>query len=209
MTGLRVIIADDHPLMLDGIASLLDGSEFEVIERCSNGADARAKIAAHAPDIALVDIHMPHATGLDLLREARSTGSSTKFVLLTASLDSEPLVEAVDLKVDGLVLKHAASEVLLMCLRSVMCGQSWIDREAMEVVLRAMSRARAIQPESALTKRELEVAKLVVVGLRNKEIAAEMGITEGTVKMYLHTLFDKLGVGTRTELAMLVRDQGL
>jgi two-component system, NarL family, nitrate/nitrite response regulator NarL len=107
------------------------------------------------------------------------------------------------------VLKHAAGDVLLRCLRSVGDGQSWVDREAMAVVMRALSQARSAEPSVNLSKRELEVARLVAAGLRNKEIAASLGITEGTVKMYLHTLFDKLEIGSRVELAMLVRDRGI
>ena len=208
MTGARLVLADDHPLMLDGVAGLLVGSEFEVVARCTDGLAAREAIVQHRPDIALLDIHMPGATGIDLLREARGANWSTRMVLLTASLDSEPLVEAVGLEVDGLVLKHAAGEVLLRCLGSVREGQSWVDREAMAVVIRALSQARTAEPNVALSKRELEVARLVASGLRNKEIASTLGITEGTVKMYLHTLFDKLEIGSRVELAMLVRDRG-
>lgn len=209
MTGGRVVLADDHPLMLDGVAGLLVGSEFEVVARCTDGLAARAAITEHGPDIALLDIHMPGATGIDLLREAREVRWPTRMVLLTASLDGDPLVEAVGLNVDGLVLKHAAGEVLLRCLRSVREGQSWIDREAMAVVMRALSQARAAEPGVTLSKRELEVARLVASGLRNKEIASSLGITEGTVKMYLHTLFEKLEIGSRVELAMLVRDRGI
>ena len=202
----RVIVADDHPLILDGVAAIFDGTDLSVIGRFADGASAREGILAHRPEGAVLDINMPGLSGLDLLREARRDDWPTKIVLLTASLDPAPLVEAVNLNVDGLVLKHAAGEVLLLCLRSALAGTPWIDKEAMKLVMDAMSRARQAGPE--LTPRERQVAELVTLGLRNKEIANELRITEGTVKMYLHTLYDKLGIGSRTELAMLVRDRG-
>lgn len=202
----RVIVADDHPLILDGVAAIFDGTDLSVIGRFADGASAREGILAHRPEGAVLDINMPGLSGLDLLREARRDDWPTKIVLLTASLDPAPLVEAVNLNVDGLVLKHAAGEVLLLCLRSALAGTPWIDKEAMKLVMDAMSRTRQAGPE--LTPRERQVAELVTLGLRNKEIASELRITEGTVKMYLHTLYDKLGIGSRTELAMLVRDRG-
>jgi two-component system nitrate/nitrite response regulator NarP len=202
----RVIVADDHPLILDGVAAIFDGTDLSVIGRFADGASAREAILAHRPEGAVLDINMPGLSGLDLLREARRDDWPTKIVLLTASLDPAPLVEAVNLNVDGLVLKHAAGEVLLLCLRSALAGTPWIDKEAMKLVMDAMSRAKHAGPE--LTPRERQVAELVTLGLRNKEIANELRITEGTVKMYLHTLYDKLGIGSRTELAMLIRDLG-
>ena len=202
----RVIVADDHPLILDGLAAIIDGTDLSVIGRFSDGASARDAIVEHRPEAAVLDVNMPGMSGLDLLREARRDRWPTKIVLLTASLDPAPLVQAVNLNVDGLVLKHAASEVLLLCLRSALAGTPWIDKEAMKLVMDAMSRAS--QPEPELTPREWQIADLVKLGLRNKEIANELRITEGTVKMYLHTLYEKLGIGSRTELAMFIRDRG-
>lgn len=200
----RVIVADDHPLILDGLVAIIDGTDLSVSGRFSDGSAARKAILEQRPDGTVLDINMPGMSGLDLLREARRDGWQTKIVLLTASLDPAPLVEAVNLNVDGLVLKHAASEVLLLCLRSALAGVPWIDKEAMKLVIEAMSRPG--QPGPDLTPRERQVADLVKLGLRNKEIAGELRITEGTVKMYLHTLYEKLGIGSRTELAMRVRD---
>ena len=200
----RVIVADDHPLILDGLVAIIEGTDLSVSGRFSDGSAARKAILEQRPDGTVLDINMPGMSGLDLLREARRDGWQTRIVLLTASLDPAPLVEAVNLNVDGLVLKHAASEVLLLCLRSALAGVPWIDKEAMKLVIEAMSRPGQAGPD--LTPRERQVADLVKLGLRNKEIAGELRITEGTVKMYLHTLYEKLGIGSRTELAMRVRD---
>jgi two-component system, NarL family, nitrate/nitrite response regulator NarL len=204
-----ILIADDHPLMLDGIAGLLDVTEFDTVARCTTGTEARNVIMETVPDAAVLDIHMPGLSGIDLLREARSKGWSTKMVLLTATLDPQPLLDAVELKVDGLILKYAASSMLLRCLRSALAGDQWIDKEALTLVTGALAAKRAAPSIPNLTPRERDVAQLVATGRRNKEIATELGTTEGTVKMYLHTIYDKLAIGSRTELAIFARNNGL
>jgi two-component system nitrate/nitrite response regulator NarP len=209
MSGPRILIADDHPLMLDGVAGLMAGTEFEVVGRCTNGLDARALILSADPDAAILDIHMPGLTGIDLLREARQAGWRTRIVLLTSTLDPQPMIEAIELKVDGLILKHAASDMLLRGLRAALDGTPWIDKEALTLVTGALAAARGAPSGPELTGRERQVAQLVAIGMRNKEIAAELGITEGTVKMYLHTMYEKLGIGSRTELVIYARDQKL
>jgi two-component system, NarL family, nitrate/nitrite response regulator NarL len=204
-----ILIADDHPLMLDGIAGLLDVTEFDTVARCTTGTEARNVIMKTVPDAAVLDIHMPGLSGIDLLREARSKGWSTKMVLLTATLDPQPLLDAVDLKVDGLILKYAASSMLLRCLRSALAGDQWIDKEALTLVTGALAAKRAAPSIPNLTPRERDVAQLVATERRNKEIATELGTTEGTVKMYLHTIYDKLAIGSRTELVIFARNNGL
>jgi two-component system, NarL family, nitrate/nitrite response regulator NarL len=201
-----LLIADDHPLMRDAVASLF-GPPYKVLERCSDGLQAQAAIIAQRPDIAILDVQMPALTGLDLLRQARAEAWSTRIVLLTAGLEPKPLVEAVKLKVDGLVLKDAGGELLLRCVEAVLAGEQWIDKEAMKQVMAMLAHA---PPSSAeLTPREGDVVRQVAQGQRNKEIARSLGITEGTVKMHLHNLYEKLGVSSRTELALLAKEQGL
>jgi two-component system nitrate/nitrite response regulator NarL len=200
-----LLVADDHPLMLDAVASLFREPEFQIVARCRDGLQAREAILAHRPDVAVLDIHMPRATGLELLAEARREGWPTRILLLTASVEAEPLLDAVRLKVDGLVLKGAAGDVLLRAVEAVAAGGQWMDRDAMEQVV-----GRLAAPDApSLTPREADVVRLVVKGRRNKEIARDLGITEGTVKMHLHNIYEKLGVSSRTELALLARDQSL
>lgn len=203
MTSL--LIADDHPLMRDAVASLF-GPPYEVLERCADGSQARAAILARRPDIAILDVQMPSLTGLDLLREARAEAWPTRIILLTAGLEPKPLVEAVKLRVDGLVLKDAGGELLLRCVEAVLAGEQWIDKEAMKQVMTMLAQS---PPSADLTPRESDVVRQVARGQRNKEIARSLGITEGTVKMHLHNLYEKLGVSSRTELALLAKEQGL
>jgi two-component system nitrate/nitrite response regulator NarP len=202
-----VVVADDHPLMLEALSGLLGGAGFEVVARGQDGAQACAAIVDRAPDLALLDVNMPGRTGIEILRQARAEGWPTRILLLTAGLDPEPIMEALRLRVDGLVLKGAGGEIILRAAQSVLAGVQWIDREAMDQVAGLIG--QAAEAPTPLTPRETDVVRLVAQGRRNKEIARDLGISEGTVKMHLHNLYEKLGVGSRTELAMLARDRGI
>lgn len=202
-----IVVADDHPMLLDGIVGLLAAAGHDVKARCLDGQQALEAIKETDPDVAILDIHMPHLSGLDLLREARREKWRTRIVILTASMESQPIMEALHLRVDGLLLKGAGGDVLLKCLDRVMQGEQWLDRDAMHQIVDELG--KPVDRPLELTPRETEVARLVSFGSRNKEIARELDISEGTVKMHLHNLYEKLKVSSRTELAILVRDKGL
>jgi two-component system, NarL family, nitrate/nitrite response regulator NarL len=206
---ISLLLADDHPLMLDAVAGLFAQEPFAIVARCLDGQQARAAILEHRPQVAILDVNMPKLSGLDLLREARAARWSTRVILLTAGLEPEPLVEAVRLKVDGLVLKDAGGDMLLRCVQAVLAGEQWIDREAMKQVMSALANPPADAHLAELTPRERDVVSAVAQGKRNKEIARDLGISEGTVKMHLHNLYEKLSVTSRTELAILARDRAL
>jgi DNA-binding NarL/FixJ family response regulator len=202
---IRMIVADDHPLVLRGVEGLFDPAEFEVVALCANGNAAMEQIERGACDVAVLDIAMPGLSGIEILKRVRRQNLPVKVVLLTSTIDDDSLVDVVREGVDGLVLKEAAAEVLVTCVRAVCRGDTWIDREVMARALRKLS----APPPAKLTEREVEVAQFVAQGLRNKEIAYRANISEGTVKMHLHNIYEKLGVGSRTELVLHVRDKGL
>jgi len=202
-----IVVADDHPMMLDGIVGLLAAAGHEVRARCLDGRQALDAIILHQPDIAILDIHMPHMNGLELLREARRGAWRTRIMILTASLDPQPITQALDLRADGLILKGAGGDTLLLCVDCVMQDEQWLDPHAMDQAAGQTGKAAGRPLE--LTPREREVVRLVSLGSRNKEIARELDLSEGTVKMHLHNLYEKLAVSSRTELAILVRDKGL
>lgn len=195
----RVLIADDHPMIAAALDVLLRETEYQLVGRARSGADALAQVQRHKPDILLLDVHMPDRSGLEVLQQLRGGRRAPKIVLLTAGMEDSQLVKADNLDPDGIVLKTSDPALLLECMEKVQAGEIWVDPEIAERT-RAAKERLSLAP--SLTPRERELVDLVRQGLRNREIAAQLGVTEGTVKVYLHAIFDKLGVDNRTELAM-------
>jgi two-component system nitrate/nitrite response regulator NarP len=207
---MRVLIADDHPIMLSGLEAILRGSDFEVVAKVTDGAAVLEELPRSRPELLVIDVQMPVRTGMDVLRTLRSRGDRRPIVLLTAQLDDGNLLEAIQLGVDGILLKDGAQSLLLTCLTSVRGGTRWIEKALLEraLDLTMSGAAERKDPFGDLTAKERAVAGLVAQGLRNKNIAGELGITEGTVKVYLHRIYEKIGVTNRTELALFARDRG-
>jgi two-component system nitrate/nitrite response regulator NarP len=180
------------------VESMLRGSDYKLVAKASSGNEALKAIADTDPEIVVLDIQMPDGSGLEVLREMRTKGDSRPVVLLTASIDEAGFAEALQLKVDGVLLKTSDPALLIDCLDSVRSGEEWIDRQLQEEAARTTSS----RDRSLLSPRETELVKLVRQGLRNRDIAEKLGITEGTVKVYLHSVFEKTGVANRTELAI-------
>lgn len=201
----RVVIAHKFPLVVEGLAAILAGAGFEVIDKCGCGRTAREAIRARSPDIAVLGLKLGDLGGLDLLRDRRLSGGRT--ILLCDDLDPRPLLAAVELSVDGLLLATAPAETAGTCVAAVAAGEQWLDPAATKVVLEHVAN-RSPEPVPALTRRERDVARLVAAGQRNRTIADALGISEGTVKMHLHNVYAKLGLESRTQLAMDVRSTG-
>ena len=205
----KVLIADDDPLTMAGITTLLDKTNFTVVATVNTGAAVLDALPGARPELLILDNDMPERSGLDVLRTLRSKGDNRPVVLLTSRLNDELAREAVKLSVNGIVIKSTAPRDLLVCLESVVQGRRWIDQEVMQRVMeQAMSPDAPRDPFAALSARERAVASLVQRGLRNKEVASELGLTEGTVKVHLHKVFDKLGIRGRTELILLAQERG-
>ena len=204
-----VLVADDDPLTMAGITTLLDKTNFTVVATVNTGAAVLDALPGARPELLILDNDMPERSGLDVLRTLRSKGDDRPVVLLTSRLNDELAREAVKLSVNGIVIKSTAPRDLLVCLESVVQGRRWIDQEVMQRVMeQAMSPDAPRDPFDALSARERAVASLVQRGLRNKEVASELGLTEGTVKVHLHKVFDKLGIRGRTELILLAQERG-
>jgi two-component system, NarL family, nitrate/nitrite response regulator NarL len=148
-------------------------------------------------------VHLPDSSGLDVLQRLVRGRKRPKVILLTAGMDEAQLLAASDLEPEGIVLKTSDPGLLLKCMDAVVAGERWVDPEIAERTRQAQERAASAPP---LTRRERELIDLVRQGLRNRDIAAELGVTEGTVKVYLHAIFDKLKVENRTELALRAGD---
>jgi two-component system nitrate/nitrite response regulator NarP len=200
----RVLLADDHPMIASALEMLLRDTDYQLVGRARTGKEALAQIDQVNPDLVLLDVNMPDGTGIDVLRKLRKRAEERPVVLLTAGLDDPQLIAADDLEPNGVVLKTSDPALLLECMDQVLAGKTWVDPEIVDRTNAARERVSSLPP---LTPRERELVELVRQGLRNRDIAARLGVTEGTVKVYLHSIFDKVGVGSRTELA--IRAAGL
>lgn len=200
----KVLVADDDPLTLAGIELLLGASNFKVVATAVSGREVLESLASARPDILILDIRMPERSGLNVLRTLRGRADLRPVVLLTGSIDDQNAKEALDLGVNGLVIKGSAPRDLLICLDAVMKGRRWFDQEVMQRAMEFSQGAAGVQgPLDGLSPRERGIALLVQRGLRNKEIADELGLTEGTVKVHLHKIFEKLDLRSRTDLILM------
>ncbi len=195
----HILLADDHPMIRTALEVLLRDTEYESVGTAATGEATLGEVDRLQPDILLLDLQMPGGSGMDVLRRIRAGKKSLSVILLTAAIDDSALLEAKSLKVQGIVLKNSDPAYLLDCLDSVRHGRTWIDPELAQ---RARQLAKAVKHRASLAPRERQLISFVRKGLRNREIAEQLGVTEGTVKVYLHAVFEKLGVSSRTELAI-------
>ncbi len=203
----KVLVADDDPLTLSGIELLLADSNFKVIGKARSGLEVLDSLGSLRPEMLILDIRMPERSGLDVLRTLRSRGDLRPIVLLTGSINDQSAKEAMDLGVNGLVIKASAPRDLLICLEAVAQGRRWFDQDVMQRAMELVGGPTQHDPLEPLSPRERGIAGLVQRGLRNKEIADELGLTEGTVKVHLHKIFEKLDLRSRTELILLTRSE--
>jgi two-component system, NarL family, nitrate/nitrite response regulator NarL len=211
-TPIRLVLVDDHPIVLQGLAQLFQReADFEVLACCPDGASALAAVYRHHPDVLLMDLRMPGQSGIDVLRALSARRAACRSVLLTAVVSDREVMEAVKLGVKGIVLKESPPDVLVDCVRRVHRGEQWIEREAVTRALHhVLEREEAARAAGeTLTPREIEIVRMVAQGLRNKAIADRLCISEGTVKVHLHNVYEKLGVDGRLELVLCAQRKAL
>jgi DNA-binding NarL/FixJ family response regulator len=209
VSRIRLVLVDDHPIVLAGLGEVLRlQRDLDVVATCRDGAEGIATIRAERPDVAVLDVQMPGTGGLAIARLLQAEQHPTRVVLLTGVLDDDQAVEAIRTEVPGIVLKDMPVEQLVECIRAVAAGRTW---HAPEPVRRALKKLAAPEapPAGGLTARELEIVRHVAAGLRNKDVAAALGISEGTVKIHLHRAYEKLGVDGRVELVLWLQEHGL
>lgn len=209
---IRIVIADDHPIVLDGLSQLFAAeSDIEVVARCTNGEEALAAARELRPDVLVLDVRMPLLSGLAVLRTLMGEKSAPRVVLLTGQVSDVEVMNAVRYGVSGIVLKETAPRVLLQSVRAVAAGEQWLDPKMIQSAAEATGRGETALEKATrtLTRRELDIVRMVATGARNREIGEKLGISEGTVKMYLHTIYEKLGISGRVELSNYARDHAL
>ena len=214
-TSIRVLIADDHPVVRVGLRNMLQAdSTVKVVGEARDGMEALEMARSLQPDILLLDLAMPNVAGMEALREMTASNLNTRTIVLTGLIDKRQVLEALQLGASGVVLKDAVIEHLSACIRAVMQGQYWLEGRPVQnlvQVLRDLAAQTAPPPRKTfgLTARELEVVTLITEGCTNKDIAKSFGISEETVKRHLTNIFNKLGVGNRLELALFALNHNL
>jgi DNA-binding NarL/FixJ family response regulator len=204
-TVIRVLIVDDHPMVRQGLGALLRGNpEFEVVGALESGRDAADRIQELAPDVVLMDVSMPGMDGVAATRELLRHRPATRVVMLTSYAEDETVISAIDAGASGYLLKDAEPEEILRGIRAASRGEVPLAPRAARAVLGARRRPPS---DEHLTPREEEVLALVGRGLPNKQIARELGISEKTVKAHLTSVFQRIGVFSRTEAALWARER--
>lgn len=209
---LRILVADDHPIVLEGMHAVLTAPDANcrVVARCGDGTSAVEAIRDLCPDVAIVNLRMPPAGGIAVVRQVREEDLPVRLILFTAAIDEMQALEATRLGADGILLKELSPELIVECVRKVARGERWIERRSAAKVLdRIASGLPAAFGGAELTHREYQMMRLAASGLRNREIARRMKIREGTVKIHLHSVYRKLGVRGRLQLALHARSHGM
>jgi len=204
---LRLVIADDHPIVLEGIAKVLEAEgDFELCAKCSNGVDALSAIREHRPDVAVLDIVMPGMSGLDALAHINSEGLDTKTIFLSANATDAHILALVEKGARALLMKDTAIKDLARCIRLVAEGERHFPNDLVAAAVERET-GRRLAGEMfgrVLSPREREVALLVAEGLPNKDVARRLNLSEGTVRLHVHNIYQKTGIGNRAALTALV-----
>jgi DNA-binding NarL/FixJ family response regulator len=210
---IRVALVDDHTLIRQGIRSLLElAGDISVIAEAADGDEAVVMIQRDCPEVVLLDLRMPKKGGVDVLRELQALNRLPPTIILTTFDDDEALLDAVRTGARGYLLKDVSLEHLTAAIRVVAGGGSVIRPAVTERVLRGLEHVRrdfeALMPPDPLTRRELEILRLMAGGYSNREIAEALGMAEGTVKNHASSILSKLGVRDRTRAVLKALELG-
>jgi DNA-binding NarL/FixJ family response regulator len=212
IVAIHLVLADAYPLILAGLQHLMQQeADFHIVACCRDGETTLQAVRQHHPDVLILDFRLPGTEGWTVLQDLSREACPVRVVLLTTALDVDDALQACRLGVSGVVLKEMADQLLVPCIRKVHAGERWIERRslgrALDKLLQREAGERALA--QSLTLRERELVHWVVQGLPNRAIAAQLTISEGTVKIHLHHIYRKLQVPNRLALLQYAYQQGL
>jgi DNA-binding NarL/FixJ family response regulator len=210
---IRVVLVEDEMLVRRGIRGLLNlGQEIDVVAEASDGEEAISVIREYRPDVVLLDVRMPKRSGIDVLDALRETGSLPPTILLTTFDDDEALLKGIRAGAKGFLLKDVSVEKLTEAIRLVAAGETILRPAVTESALRRLEETRtefeSLESPDPLTKRELEVLRLMAGGYSNREIGDALGASEGTVKNHISSILSKLGVRDRIRAVLKGLESG-
>lgn len=201
--NIRVLCVDDHPLVRKGIASILaNETDMELVAEAGNGMEAVEKFQQLRPDVILMDLRMPHMDGTQATRAIRETDPEARIIALTSYDGDQDIYRALEAGVRGYILKEMVHTEVVRAIRTVISGKRLMPPEVAE-------RLSEYFPQVALTPREVEVLGFVARGLANKEIAHKLGTANGTIKMHVQNILEKLGASDRTHAVTLAIERGI
>ena len=207
---IRIVVADDHPVVRDGLVAMLRADPaFDIVGEAANGAEAVRLVEATAPDVLLLDLEMPGLDGVAVLRRLRESGSRTRAIVFTVFDTDERIIAAVEAGAVGYLLKGAPRADVFSAVRIVAAGGSLLAPLATSAVLRRVRGEAPPVTGPSLTPRERTVLEHLAHGLGNKQIAAQLGISDRTVKFHVSAVFAKLGAANRTDAVTRAAQAGL
>jgi DNA-binding NarL/FixJ family response regulator len=207
-----LILADGQPIVLQGLRHTFQNEpRLCVLASCTSDEETLDAVRRHDPAVLVLDLRLPSRGGLAVLRHLGNERLRTRVVMFTASIEEDELVDAIRLGARGVLLKALAPRLIVECVRQVHGGAMWLEMASIASFLqRTVQRQTSLRElRQRLTRRELQILELVAVGLRTPAITARLGIAEGTVKIHLHNIYEKLGLKDRLQLAQCARDSGL
>lgn len=210
---IQIVVADNHPIMLQGLGNFFEMKEdFNVVALCANARDAIEAVRLHKPDVLILATNISEKDSISIAREVKADKQiPTRLVFYAEETDADQIMNAIQSGVAGIVLKDMDPQLLLQCVRKVHGGEQWMERNAVGLSLEKMLRREAGAREIALllTPREIDILRLVAEGLSNARIAEKICISEGTVKVHLHNIYEKLKLNSRIALLRFAQDKGL
>ncbi len=208
MSKIRILLLDDHALFREGLSRLLGGETDLEMAACCASADEATRILRQRPiDLVLLDYDLGKERGFEFITQARHGGFQGRILMVTAGMSDAESIQALNLGVSGIFPKHSSPVMLVQAIRKVMAGETWLDENAIQALVRASKHPAGTNHTKSFTERETQVLQGVFEGLSNKEIGARLNVSESSVKAALQQLFQKTGVRSRSQLVRIALEE--